>query len=77
MTELKTLEEFNEDKRRKYEEARKPRPNGITCPECGAELMDSYPCAVTQPYVISGILSGSPSRDIHCPACDYRGYRME
>ena len=65
---LKTLGEFNEDKRREYEVARKPRPNGIACPECGAELWDSNPMVMLTSY--------PPQMNVCCSACDYRGYRV-
>lgn len=42
------------------------RPNGIACPECGKELMDSYPTL---------ILEDHRSRHIHCAVCQWRGYR--
>lgn len=45
-----------------------PRPNGIACPQCGHELKDSRP--------IVTLTSNPPQKDVHCDACDYRGYRI-
>lgn len=45
-----------------------PRPNGIECPECGGELMDSYPNVT--------LTSNPPKKSIHCPKCNYHGYRI-
>lgn len=45
-----------------------PKPNGIGCPQCGSELVDSQP-SVT-------LTSNPPKKDVHCPKCDYRGYRL-
>jgi len=68
---LKSLEEFDADKCREYVEARKPRPNGIACPECGAELMD------LSPYIApEGAWLAFPHTNIECPACDYHGIRV-
>ncbi len=70
---LKSLKDFNAKKRVWYntiEEAkRKPRYNGIACPECGAELIDTNPNIV--------LTSNPPQKNIHCPNGDYRGYRLD
>jgi DNA-directed RNA polymerase subunit RPC12/RpoP len=68
---MKTLSEFNHDRREDYrtaEDAMRPHPNGIECPDCGKELWDSDPCAV--------LTSSPPQKDVHCPQCAYRGYRL-
>ena len=45
-----------------------PQPNGIACPKCGSELMDSD----------SGVLTSMPpQRNVHCPKCGYKGYRFD
>lgn len=46
----------------------RPRPNGIACPNCAKELMDSNPACV--------LTSNPPQKNTHCPACGYRGYRF-
>lgn len=45
-----------------------PCPNGIACPKCGAELLDSDPVAT--------LTSIPPKKNVNCPECDYRGYRV-
>lgn len=45
-----------------------PRPNGIACPECGHELLDSQPLIT--------FTSNPPQKNIHCPECDYIGFRI-
>lgn len=45
-----------------------PRPNGIACPECGEEMMDSDP--------MSTLTSDPPQKNVHCPGCNYHGYRL-
>jgi predicted RNA-binding Zn-ribbon protein involved in translation (DUF1610 family) len=47
--------------------ANTPQPNGIACPNCGEELMDSQPMMT--------LTSNPPKKNIHCPSCDYVGYR--
>jgi hypothetical protein len=46
----------------------KPIPNGIACPECGKELVDSKPDQALLTYPIQ--------YRIHCPSCDYSGTRF-
>ena len=45
-----------------------PRPNGIACPKCGNELMDTNPMGT--------LLSYPAQKDVHCPKCEYTGYRI-
>lgn len=68
---MKTLDEFNESARKAHElvdKLHQPRPNGIACPQCGTELWDSNPMIT--------LTSNPPQKNIHCPACGYRGYRI-
>jgi ribosomal protein S27AE len=45
-----------------------PKPNGIACPKCGEELLDSHP---------NVILTSMPAqKNVHCSKCDYVGYRI-
>ena len=45
-----------------------PQPNGVKCPKCGEELMDTYP---------NMILTSDPAqKNVHCPKCDHKGYRF-
>lgn len=69
---LKTLSEFNEGRTKVYADIQRsfnePSPNGIACPDCGKELMD------TNPYLT--LTSNPPKKNVHCPACKYIGYRI-
>lgn len=66
---LKTLKEFNEERSRLYdgEHINRPRKNGIACPECGKELLDSDPRSTLASY--------PPKKIVHCE-CGYKGYRV-
>jgi DNA-directed RNA polymerase subunit RPC12/RpoP len=44
-----------------------PVKNGIACPSCGSELMDSNPSICLTSY--------PPQWSIHCPKCGYTGTR--
>ena len=44
-----------------------PQPNGIECPKCKEELMDSNPMMT--------LTSNPPKKNVHCPKCEYSGYR--
>lgn len=65
---LKSLSEFNEERRWFYEDNTKPKPNGIACPKCGEELWDKEP-SITY-------TSNPPQKKVACIACDYEGYRI-
>lgn len=69
---LKTLEEHNAGRRLSYEAASRvashQRTNGIACPKCGTELIDSNPTMTLASY--------PPQKNIKCPSCDYVGYRV-
>ncbi len=68
---LKTLEEHNIERERLYRFIYEyPQPNGIACPKCGKELMDSDALSLT---------SMPPKRNIHCSSsnCDFTGYRVD
>jgi ribosomal protein S27AE len=66
---LKTLEEFNTQRRSGYRfPDSTPKPNGIACPKCGEELVDSQPNVT--------LTSMPPQKNIHCPKCDYTGFRV-
>jgi hypothetical protein len=65
---LKTLEEHN----KLFQEYYNPKmlKNGIACPECGEELVDSNP--------LETLMSFPPQKSIHCikDGCGYKGYRL-
>lgn len=61
-----SLEEHSK-RRFSFNDLSKPRLNGIACPLCGHELMDSTPEMI--------LTSHPPQYNIHCPSCSYHGYR--
>jgi len=63
---LKSLEEHNSQAI--WQQAIAPKPNGIACPDCGSELLDSNPMVVLSSY--------PAQKSIHCPKCNYKGYRI-
>ena len=68
---MKTLDEYNEERRKAYEsefQAMQPHANGIACLKCGNELWDSNPCL--------RLTSNPPKKNIHCPSCGYTGFRL-
>ena len=44
-----------------------PRPNGVACPKCGAELYDSSPCFALTSHPLQYY--------VHCPSCKWHGTR--
>ena len=69
---MKSLNEHNNLAFKNHEALRKlnePHPNGIKCPECEGELWDSNPCRV--------LCSHPPKLNVHCPKCNYKGYRIK
>jgi hypothetical protein len=68
MAELKSLHEFNRDRRAALRQQEGPQPNGIACPNCADEMLDSNPDAV--------LLTDPLQKAIHCPTCQYKGYRV-
>ena len=65
---MKTLDEYNAEQRAKFTQQEGPVLNGIACPECGAELMDTHPNIT--------LLSNPPQKNVKCSKCDYSGYRV-
>ena len=67
---MKSLDEHNAESIKRHSKLNStlPQPNGISCPECGNELVDSDPTMV--------LASDPPQRDVHCEVCDYHGYRI-
>lgn len=70
MKQLKNLAEHNaqafEIQHKLY--ANNPVKNGIACPNCGNELLDSNPMII--------LTSNPAQKNIHCDKCDYVGYRI-
>lgn len=67
---LKSLDSKNAEYRSGWDEflRNEPKPNGIVCPDCGEELLDTNP--------FSTITTNPPQKHIHCPKCGYSGYRI-
>lgn len=71
MKKLKTLSEHNSTAWAIHLiDQNKPCPNGIACPNCGAELYDSQPMMT--------LTSNPPKKSIVCmnEKCGYIGYRI-
>ena len=45
-----------------------PVPNGIACPNCGSELLDTNPMVTLTSY--------PPKKNVNCSECEYVGYRI-
>lgn len=67
---LRTLQEHDAARMALHNErtSNTPRPNGIACPTCGAELLDSRPNVSLQSY--------PAKKNVHCLMCGYTGYRI-
>lgn len=65
---MKSLEEFNKERRQRAQISNDPHANGIGCPMCGKELWDSKPGVMLTSY--------PPQKNVHCPECGYTGYRI-
>jgi transcription elongation factor Elf1 len=64
---MKTLKQHDEERREFYKNPHSIR-NGIECPKCGAELLDSIP----DEY----LYSFPPKKAIHCAECGFDGYAL-
>ena len=68
---MKTLEQHNRERQAAHDTITallKPTGNGIACPRCEGEIVDSSP-GVT-------LMCNPPKKDVHCPACHYHGLRL-
>ena len=66
---LKPLDQFNQERADAMANNwNKPTLNGIACPKCGAECIDSNP-SIT-------LTSNPPRAMIACSKCDYAGSRV-
>ncbi len=65
---LKSLEQHNAISYSYFIQATTyPKLNGIACPKCGGELMDSNNC----------LLPSYPAqKNVNCSKCDYRGFAL-
>jgi len=71
--ELLPLADYNKVARERYAADRReenlPRLNGLACPDCGAELLDSQP--------MFQLSSSPPQKNVNCSKCKYVGYRVD
>jgi ribosomal protein S27E len=67
---LKSLDEYNGERVQCHFNLTfdQPRFNGITCPKCGEELMDTNPMVTLTSY--------PPKKNVNCSKCEYIGYRI-
>ena len=65
---MKTLNEHNAQRQEAHGSMNKPHANGIKCPQCSKELWDSNPMVILTSY--------PAQKNVHCPSCDYTGYRV-
>ena len=65
---LQSLAEFNRQRKEARFKESQPKPNGIECPDCGEELMDSTPRYIYDSF--------PPQMAVSCPTCYFRGYRV-
>ena len=66
---LKTLQDHNNAVLQgiAYGVTDEPKPNGIECPICKSELLDSNPSITLTSY--------PAKKNVHCASCGYAGYR--
>jgi DNA-directed RNA polymerase subunit RPC12/RpoP len=64
MKNLISLKEHNSRNLFEYNNVKKG--NGVECPNCGEELVDS------DNYILT---SNPPQRNVHCPKCNFKSYR--
>lgn len=67
---LKSLDEHNAEASASHNflYMGKPIKNGLACPKCGNELLDSTPNMT--------LTSMPPKKSVHCDNCEYHGYRI-
>jgi hypothetical protein len=67
---LKSLEEHNAERRYWHgaPHQKEPMANGIACPECGAEMVDTAPGV--------SLTTDPPQKHVGCNGCGYRGYAV-
>jgi ribosomal protein S27E len=68
---MQSLDDFNRDRQREFDDMPKSGPNGIACPNCGNELDDTGRRVIldTKP----------PQTPVHCTGCgrpDWRFLRL-
>lgn len=64
------LARHNELRAAQYAKGLEPQPNGIACPECGAELLDTDPSSTILTHILP------PRKAVHCSKCAFAGDRL-
>lgn len=64
---MQTLDQHNQQALGMFQLNIQPHPNGIACPRCGKELLDTNPNFA--------LLTSPVQYRVHCSACDYVGTR--
>ncbi|MFA5031204.1 MAG: hypothetical protein WC495_06490, partial [Patescibacteria group bacterium] len=64
MSKLKTVEEYNEEMRKLYQQLEHPQKSGLACPQCGEELLKDTSLVYT---------SYPPQISVDCPKCKWHG----
>jgi DNA-directed RNA polymerase subunit RPC12/RpoP len=65
MSELKSLEQHDQERRQWWMDRDMRNRNGLECPKCKRELVDSNPNVV--------LTSNPPKKHVHCPHCTFQG----
>lgn len=65
---LKSLQQHDSERIRALTADKEPEPNGIACPECGAELVDPDPLSTYTSY--------PAQMDVACLKCGWTGRRI-
>jgi hypothetical protein len=65
---MKTLDEHNDEARRRRAEVGDHPRAGVACPKCGEELMVSNPGMF--------LASDPPLQTVHCPGCGLTGTKV-
>lgn len=71
---LKTLDEFNASQMARFESLNTLKPNGIACPVCGSECVES---AVVATSLIQPLTPHQPAHwRMQCSGCTWNGSRV-
>jgi hypothetical protein len=70
MARLKSLNDHNKERHDLFFmlTGSQPTPNGIACPNCGEELLDSYPMSI--------LTVCPPQKLVHCEKCGLHSTRL-
>lgn len=69
---LKPLSAWDEEKRARWGVLNTPQPNGIACPQCGAECQEIAAPSAS----VRGTKTEPPKWRMSCSGCAWVGYRV-